>query len=217
VLTVALTGGIGSGKSTVAERFARLGVPILDADVLARELTALGEPALDEIRATFGSGVIRPDGTLDRAALRGVVFADAAARRRLERILHPPIRARMRDWLGQVRAPYAILVIPLLFETGQTDLADRILVVDLPESEQIRRVQARSGLDEAEIRRILATQVPAGVRLAGADDRIDNGGDLRALEAQVERLHRRYLELAPASGRGDRPADPRPPAPAFGD
>lgn len=200
MLTIALTGGIGSGKSTVADRFARLGVPVLDADALARALTAPGEPALEEIRAAFGAKVIQPDGGLDRAALRRVVFADETARRRLEAILHPLIRARMLAWLGEVRAPYAVLVIPLLFETGQTDLADRILVVDLPEEEQVRRVQTRSGLDEAEIRRILATQAARAERLAGADDRIDNSGGLAALEAQVERLHRFYLGLAQAGG-----------------
>ena len=199
MLTVALTGGIGSGKSTVADGFARLGVPILDADVLARELTGPGEPALEEIRAAFGPGVIQPDGRLDRAALRRIVFADQAARRRLEAILHPRIRARMLAWLGEVRAPYAILVIPLLFEAGQTDLVDRILVVDLPEDEQVRRVQTRSGLVEAEIRRILATQATRAERLAGADDRIDNSAGFAALEAQVERLHRRYLGLARSS------------------
>lgn len=199
MLTVALTGGIGSGKSTVADRFARLGVPIIDADVLARELTAPGEPALEEIGAAFGPAVIQPDGGLDRAALRRTVFADATARRLLEAILHPRIRARMLAWLREVQAPYALLVIPLLFETGQTDLADRILVVDLPEDEQVRRVQTRSGLDEAEIRRILATQATRAERLAGADDRIDNSGGLAALEDQVERLHRRYLGLARSS------------------
>lgn len=200
MLTVALTGGIGSGKSTVADRFARLGVPIIDADVLARELTAPGEPALEAIRAAFGPGVIQPDGGLDRAALRRTVFADATARRRLEAILHPRIRARMLAWLGEIHAPYAVLVIPLLFETGQTDLADRILLVDLPEDEQIRRVRARSGLAETEIRRILASQTSRAVRLAGTDDQIDNSGDLAALETQVERLHRFYLGLAEAGG-----------------
>ncbi|MCU0835505.1 MAG: dephospho-CoA kinase [Chromatiaceae bacterium] len=200
MLTIALTGGIGSGKSTVADRFTRLGVPILDADVLAHALTAPGEPTLEEIRAVFGPGVIQPDGALDRAALRRIVFDDPAARRRLEAILHPRIRVRMLAWLGEVRAPYAILVIPLLFETGQSDLADRILVVDLPEDEQVRRVQSRSGLDAAEIHRILATQASRAERLAGGDDRIDNSGDLAALEAQVKRLHHLYLDLAQPVG-----------------
>ena len=196
MLKVALTGGIGSGKSTVSGLFAELGVPIVDADVLAYALTASGEPALLEIRDAFGSAVLCSDGTLDRTALRRIVFADPAARLRLEAILHPRIRTRMLAWIAETDAPYVLLAIPLLFETGQTDLADRILVVDLPQEVQIHRVRARSGLDEAEIRRILASQAPRAVRLAGADDLIDNSGTLEALKPQVERLHRLYLGLA---------------------
>lgn len=199
MLRIALTGGIGSGKSTVSGLFADLGVPIADADVLAHALTAPGEPALEEIREAFGPDVLRADGTLDRPALRGIVFADPAARLRLEAILHPRIRARMLAWIGEAGAPYVLLAIPLLFETGQTDLADRILVVDLPQELQLHRVMARSGLDEAEVRRILASQATRAVRLAGAHDLIDNSGTLEALKPQVERLHRFYLGLA---GRG---------------
>jgi dephospho-CoA kinase len=196
MLRVALTGGVGSGKSTVASLLARLGVPIIDADEIARNLTAAGSPVLNEIRAAFGTGYVASDGVLDREALRALVFSDPSARRRLEAILHPRIRDETLRRLAELAAPYAVLEIPLLFETGQTNIADRILVVDLPESEQVRRVQARSGLDIDEIRRIIDSQASRTERLAGADDVIDNSGSPAALADQVRRLHRRYLQLA---------------------
>lgn len=196
MLVVALTGGIGSGKSTVSDRLAALGVPVIDADLLARKLTEPGNATLDRITQAFGSGILNQDGSLDRAALRRIAFADEAARRRLEEILHPRIRALMEQRLSQLDTPYALLVIPLLFETGQTDLADRILVVDVPEEVQIRRVQQRSGLELAEIRRILASQSERSVRRQRADDLIDNSGDRESLDARVDELHRRYLDLA---------------------
>jgi dephospho-CoA kinase len=196
VFRVALTGGIGSGKSTVANLFAALGVQVIDADAVAHALTAPGQPTVMEIGRAFGPGLVDDAGALDRAALRRIVFADAAQRRRLERLLHPRIRDRMLADLAAARGPYVLLVIPLLFETGQADLADRILVVDLPEVEQIRRVRLRSGLPDAEIRRILDAQVPRDVRLSGADDVIDNAGPCEALAPAVEALHRTYLGLA---------------------
>jgi dephospho-CoA kinase len=196
MLIIALTGGVGSGKSTVSQRFAALGVPVVDADVIAHELTATGGAALDAVLGAFGPGVRAGDGGLDRVALRKIVFADVRARKRLEAILHPLIRRRMLDAIAGIEAPYALLVIPLLFETGQMDLAHRVLVVDLPEAEQIQRVQRRSGLDTEEIRRILSSQVDRSVRLAGADEVIDNSGDVGALVAQVNALHHRYLSLA---------------------
>lgn len=196
MLRIALTGGIGSGKSTVAERFAARGVPIVDADALAHELTRPAQPAVAEIAAAFGDTVLKPHGELDRGILRSLVFADPEARKRLEGILHPRIRAAMLDRLAEIQAPYAILVIPLLFETGQQDLAERVLVVDLPERLQIQRVQARSGLDPETIRAIIASQVARADRLAGGDDIIDNSADAAALEPQIEDLHKRYLALA---------------------
>ncbi len=195
MLVVALTGGIGSGKSTVADLFAASGAGIVDTDVLSRELTRPGSPAVGEIAAAFGRQVIQPDGTLDRAALRALVFAKPAARKDLESILHPRIRALMLERLRALDTPYAMLVIPLLVETGQHTLADRVVVVDVPENTQVERVQRRSGLTEAEVQRIIASQASREERLACADHIIDNSGDPALLQPQVERLHLRFLTL----------------------
>jgi dephospho-CoA kinase len=196
MLVIALTGGIGSGKSSVTDLLAGLGVPVINADEISHSLTAPGNPVLEEIAKAFGSRFVDARGDLDRAALRTLVFSDSAARARLESILHPRIRAEMRRRLESLSAPYVVLEIPLLFETRQMDLVDRILVVDLPESEQIRRVRHRSGLHIDETRRILESQASRSQRLEGADDIIDNSGDPDALKEQVSRLHRYYLDLA---------------------
>lgn len=196
MLTVAVTGGIGSGKSTAADLFAAQGVSIIDTDQLARELTTPGQPALAAIAEVFGPNVIGADGALDRAALRRVVFDDPRQRQRLEAILHPLIRRLMLERAAAADGPYAMLVIPLLFETGQTAVADRILVVDIPPEMQIRRVIERSALSRHEVERILASQVGREVRLAGADDIIDNSGTFAQLAPRVQALHRRYLQLA---------------------
>jgi dephospho-CoA kinase len=197
MLVVGLTGGIGSGKSTVAERFARLGVPVIDTDVIARDLTAPGGAALAEIRATFGDAVMRADGTLDRSALRRRVFADEAERRRLEAILHPRIRQSVEAALAALDAPYALVVIPLLVETGSyQDLLDRVLVVDCPEAAQLERVMARSGLAREEVAAILAAQAGRAERLAAADDILVNTAAPEALDSEVEALDARYRALA---------------------
>ncbi len=196
MLVIGLTGGIGSGKSTVADALAARGAGVIDTDVIARELTERGQPALGEIAATFGADLIRSDGRLDRDALRALVFSDADARTRLERILHPLIKDRMLERLAALDAPYAVLVIPLLFETNQHTLVDRVLVVDLPETVQRERVQRRSGLTHSEVDRIVASQISRAERLTRADDILDNSGDLPALLAQAERIHCRYIELA---------------------
>ena len=197
MLVVGLTGGIGSGKSTVAERFARLGVPVIDTDVIARELTGPGGAALPQIRAAFGDAVMHADRTLDRAALRRRVFADAAERRRLEAILHPRIRRAVEVALAALDAPYALVVIPLLVETGgYRDLLDRVLVVDCPEAVQIERVMARSGLAREEVAAILAAQAGRAERLAAADDVIANTAAPEALDTEVEALDGRYRALA---------------------
>jgi dephospho-CoA kinase len=196
--SVALTGGIGSGKSTVSALFAALGVTVIDADEISHALTAPDGEALPDIAAAFGARLIDAEGRLDRAALRRLVFRDRPARKRLEGILHPRIRALMTEQAVDAVGPYALLSIPLLLETGQDSIADRVLVVDLPPVQQIERVKARSGLDETEIRRIIASQVSRAERLARADDVIDNSGTPEGLAPQVERLHRRYRHLAAA-------------------
>lgn len=199
MFAVGLTGGIGSGKSTVADYFSALGVPLIDADVIARQLTAPGGAALESIRATFGEAVMQADGTLDRAALRQHVFADADARHQLEALLHPLIRQRVEQALATLNAPYALVVIPLLVETGgYRDRLDRVLVVDCPEELQIARVTARSGLAPDEARAILAAQAGRAERLAIADDVITNADSVGALQAEVKTLHQRYLALAAA-------------------
>ena len=198
MFVVGLTGGIGSGKSTVADRFAAQGVPVIDTDVIARELTAPGGAALEAIRATFGEAVMQANGTLDRAALRRHVFTDTPARRRLEAILHPLIRQRVEQVLATLTAaPYVVIVIPLLVESGgYRDVLDRVLVVDCPEDLQIARVMARSGLDYDEVTAILAAQASRAERLAVADDVIRNTAAPDALDKQVAELHRHYQALS---------------------
>lgn len=196
MLVIGLTGGIGSGKSTVADALAARGAGVIDTDVIARELTEPGQPALAEIAATFGADLIGPDGRLDRDALRTQVFSDPKSRTRLEGILHPRIKDRMLERLAALDAPYAVLVIPLLFETNQHTLVDRVLVVDIPEGAQRERVRRRSGLTLSEIGRIVASQISRAERLARADDILDNSGNLPALLAQAERIHCKYIDLA---------------------
>jgi dephospho-CoA kinase len=200
MFTVGLTGGIGSGKTTVAEDFAALGVPVIDTDAIARQLSAPDGAALGAIRAAFGETVILADGTLDRAALRRRVFADAASRHQLEAILHPLIRQVVEKSLRSLASPYALVVIPLLVETGgYRDMLNRVLVVDCPEAVQIARVIARNGLSRDEVMAILAAQTGRAERLAAADDVITNTASPEALNAEVALLHQRYLALAAAS------------------
>src|SRR5512139_3469394 len=196
MFTVGLTGGIGSGKSTVADLFAALGVPVIDTDVIARELTAPGGVALDAICAAFGETVMRADGALDRAALRRRIFADAAARHQPKAILHPRIRQTVVQTLATLSAPYALIVIPLLVETGgYRDVLNRVLVVDCPEDVQIARVMARNGFTRDEVMAILAAQAGRAERLAAADDVIVNTASSAVLRAEVAALHRRYQAL----------------------
>lgn len=195
-MLVVLTGGIASGKSAAADEFARLGVPVIDTDVLAREVVEPGQPALQAIRAEFGDGVMRADGALDRRALRRIIFADAARRERLEAILHPRIVERARQRLAQLDAGYAVLVVPLLVETGLFADADRVLVVDVPEQTQLERLRARDQVDRDQAHAALAAQATREQRLARADDVIDNSGTLADLHARVAELDRHYRRLA---------------------
>jgi dephospho-CoA kinase len=198
---VGLTGGIGSGKSAAAQVFEELGTTVIDTDALAHALTDPGGAAIEPIRAAFGADYLTPDGALDRARMREVVFADAAKKRLLESILHPMIRSRTNELVRAERGPYVILMIPLLIESNEyRKRCQRILVVDCPEELQLARVMARSGLAAAQVRAIMANQVSRGARLAAADDVIDNSQDLARLRRQVEVLHARYLQLAAAGG-----------------
>ena len=195
--TVGLTGGIASGKSAVSARFQALGAGVVDTDVGARVVVEPGQSGLDAIVDCFGRQMLGADGRLDRAALRALIFSDADARRRLEALLHP----RIRDWalqeLAACQAPYCLLVVPLLVESGALlKLVDRVLVVDVPENLQRRRLQQRDGLSEDQVNAALAAQATRAQRLAIADDVIENTGDLTRLSGLVEALHRRYLALA---------------------
>lgn len=195
---VGLTGGIGSGKSAVGDLFAARGVTVVDTDAIAHALTAPGGLAMPAIRAEFGDSVASADGALDRAAMRAIVFADASARKRLEAILHPMIGSESERLLsaseGKKDTPYAILMVPLLIESGNyRDRVDRVAVVDCTEETQIARVISRNGLARSEVERILAAQATRAQRLAAADDVIDNDGALAELAPQIERLHLDYL------------------------
>jgi dephospho-CoA kinase len=196
---VGLTGGIGSGKTAVADAFAALGVEIIDTDALAHALSAVGQPGFAAIRDAFGEGILRPDGAIDRDALRRLVFADAAARSRLEDALHPLIGAEVARRVEQWSGAYGVIVVPLLLERkGVRSLVDRVLVVDCAEEEQVRRVVARSALSPAEVRAIMATQLDRRQRLASADDILDNAGAPDAIAPQVLVLDDRYRRLAVA-------------------
>lgn len=196
MLRIGLTGGIGSGKSLVAELFARRGVPVIDTDAISHELTRRDGEGTRSLLAHFGHEILDENGDLDRAQLRERAFADPAFRKNLESILHPLIRQAAQRAMAAASGPYCLVVVPLLFEAGFDDLVDRVLVVSAAESDQIDRVRRRSGLKEDEIRRIMATQLTSPARSARADDVIENHSTMEALDAAVETLHRRYLALA---------------------
>ncbi len=203
---VGLTGGIGSGKSTVADLLAERGAALVDTDFIAHQLTGPDGGAMAAIAGAFGSRVVRADGGLDRAAMRRLVFADAAARARLEGILHPLIRQRSEErCAAAATAPYVVLVVPLLVESGiYRQRSDRILVVDCSEEVQVARVMARSGLSAGEVRAIIMSQASRDERRAVADDVVRNDGTIELLGARVEALHQRYLQLAAAKAHVDR-------------
>jgi dephospho-CoA kinase len=196
-LLVGVTGGIGSGKTTVARLFERLGAGVVDTDAIAHALTSAGGAAMEPIVARFGRSYAQPDGSLDRAAMRALVFSDAQARRDLEAILHPLIRSAANSAVQQAHTPYVLLVVPLLVETGSyREMLDRVLVIDCDEATQVERVRRRSGLSEEQVRAIMATQASRTERLRAADDVIRNDADEAALDEPVHELHVRYLSLA---------------------
>lgn len=206
---VALTGGIASGKSLVADLFADLDIPIIDTDVIAREVVAPGQPALDEIRERFGPSMLTAAGHLDRAAMRARVFSDEAARAKLEAILHPRISAETMRQADAAEGPYQVIVVPLLVGSKLRDVVDRILVVDCSEATQIRRLRARDGETEDQAQRILAAQSSRDERLAIADDVISNEGSIDETRSRVRSLDRKYRRIARRRGRhAPRPGRP---------
>jgi dephospho-CoA kinase len=197
---VGLTGGIGSGKSAAAAEFERLGASVVDTDAIAHELTAAGGPAISKIRKRFGAEVLDASGALDRKRMRARVFADPAARKALEGLLHPLIRDESRRRIERASGPYVVHVVPLLVESPDyRGRVDRVLVVDAPEELQLERVRRRSGLADDEVRAIVAAQATRAQRLAAADDVIENRGTIDALREQVAALHRKYLEYSKAA------------------
>jgi dephospho-CoA kinase len=204
-LRIGLTGGIASGKSTVTQRLAELGVPVIDADVASRSVVEPGKPGLAHVVERFGRQVLDADGRLDRKALRALIFNDPTSRQALDAILHPLIRADMEQQAAEAKGPYVVMAVPLLIEGGNArERVDRILVVDADETLQIERVQARDGSSADQARAIIASQASRAARLAAADDVLLNSGTVADLRQAVDRLHEKYLQLAqtmPSAGQ----------------
>lgn len=196
MFVVGLTGGIGSGKSAATEYLARRGITIVDADLASRVVVEPGQPALDAIVDRFGVPVLQDDGTLNRRALRDIVFSDEQARRDLEAITHPAIGAELRRRIHASDSPYTVLVSPLLLEGSQKDMTHRVLVIDATPELQIQRTVSRDSVPETQVQAIMKAQLDRERRLAMADDVVENHGPLEALHDRLEELHRFYLELA---------------------
>ena len=196
MLVIGLTGGIGTGKSTVAQRFAAHGVPVIDADVIARQLVEPGQSAYNKIVALFGPSILKPDKNIDRAILRELIFSDAEKRTQLEGILHPLVRSEMRQAISKLQSKYCILMIPLLIESGQMDMVDRILLIRSDQALQVQRASERDNVSATAIEQIIATQADPKTREAVADDILDNNGDLNNLYARIDVLHKQYVEQA---------------------
>ena len=195
MLTIGLTGGIGSGKTQVSDYFAERGVPVIDTDIIARELVTPGQPALAEIVAAFGRDILTPQGSLDRSALRQRIFTRPDERQQLENILHPRIHNEVKQRINAMTAPWCIIVIPLLLETGQQDFVQRILLVDAPAELQLSRTVIRDNVDANEVEKIIASQASRQSRLDAADDLIVNDGSLEQLRQQVEKTYQLYNQL----------------------
>ncbi|OAI15561.1 dephospho-CoA kinase [Methylomonas koyamae] len=198
MLKIGLTGGIGCGKTTVCRLFAELGVPVVDADLIARSLVEPGQPALQAIVQAFGTEILQADGSLDRAKLREAIFSDPEQRRRLDGIMHPRVYARIAADVAALQAAYCLIAVPLLLESKNPYAVDRILVVDCPQPAQIERVVARDKLSAEQAQAIVASQMPRPQRLARADDVIDNSAGPEQLAEQVKSLHNSYIFLATA-------------------
>ena len=195
MLVIGLTGGIGSGKTTVSDLFSALGVPVIDTDLIARELVQAGQPALKDIITAFGQEILNLDGSLNRARLGDITFNNQIARKQLETILHPRIRDKVNQQLSELQSPYVIVVIPLLIESGGESYIDRILVIDCEQETQINRVKQRDHRSEQQIDNILKAQASRDQRLAAADDVIENNADQSTLSQKVIQLHHKYLDL----------------------
>jgi len=192
-----VSGGIGSGKTAATDHFQTLGIDVIDADIVAREIVQIGESALADIAEHFGQNVLQADGTLNRAVLREIVFADPAQRKALEAIAHPAIRQRLHEQCMAAQSPYAILASPLLWESGQAALTQRSLLIDASEATQLARASQRDGVSEAQIRAIMAAQWTREQRLAAADDVISNEGSVAELQQQINDIHQTYLAWQP--------------------
>ena len=204
MLIVGLTGGIASGKTTVSDLFAELGVPVVDADIAARRVVEPGQPALAELTQAFGDDLLTDAGTLDRARLREKAFADPGLRQRLEAILHPRIRERMEAEIADCDGPYAIMAVPLLVEGDLLYRVHRVLVVDVPEEVQIQRLMQRDGSSREQARAILQAQSPRDMRLQHADDIVDNTGAVDDLRRRIADLHKHYQAIAAGHAAGAR-------------
>lgn len=196
MLKIGLTGGIGSGKTTVSRYFSELGMPVIDADEIVHKLMQPDQVAYREIVDAFGHSILDRQNTIDRARLRQVVFDDSNKRKRLEDILHPRVREQIETELETLNADYCVLVIPLLIEAGYVDFVDQILVIDIDETTQINRVKQRNGFDAGQAKKIIAAQIDRQQRLSYANDVINNNETLERLKQQVSRLHKHYLSLA---------------------
>lgn len=200
---VALTGGIGSGKSTVSDAFSRLGVPVVDSDIIARQVVEPGTVALQQISQHFGPAILLPDGSLDRKKLRAKIFSDPDEKQWLNRLLHPLIQQETQRQISRIKAPYLLWVVPLLVENNLCSRANRILVVDVSTETQLRRTIARDRTNQQQAEQIIAAQISRSVRLSHADDVLNNDGSSDELINKIEQLHQKYLTLAHEFNRQD--------------